>query len=208
MDEDQLEDAVVESPPSPNDSIPLDVADHLAEELRDTEEAIALVTSGAFDEQARLNAQFEAVGVTENALPGPIQKPDALETNPLSMALADPCISPGPSMTELVRLQAEALLHPERKKRSSRDPSTQAFLLRDYHAVNRSRFLFSCADDPDGCAMNYGSAWHYAIPEVRSHGASSSSSSDGAVHGQIARNARGGSGSTDRTSHSGKAAAD
>ena len=38
-------------------------------------------------------------------------------------------------------------------------------LSRDYHSMNANRFLFSCADEYDGCAQNKGGKWAYLLPE-------------------------------------------
>lgn len=70
-------------------------------------------------------------------------------------------------------------------RKALNQPDPLEFLARDYYSHRANRFLFSCSTDPDGCAMNQGSAWHYAIPPCGTGGASSSgSSSNGSVFGQ------------------------
>ena len=53
----------------------------------------------------------------------------------------------------------------EKAKLTAPQPSAREFLSRDYHSMNASRFLFSCADEYDGCAQNKGGKWAYLLPE-------------------------------------------
>lgn len=149
--------------------IPEEVSERIARELTEQEEAVALIVSGRFDEQAALNAQFE----------------DALHLVPPT----PPLLRPPPRMKQPVNEDSLAqALAPEVRKGTNRvlnQPSAEEFLSRDFHSLRANRFLFSSADDPDGCAMNKGTAWQYAIPETGS--GASSSSDHGPILGQIGR---------------------
>ena len=46
-------------------------------------------------------------------------------------------------------------------------PDAKEFLARPYHAFNANRFLFSCADEPDGYHQNRASGWKYTLPETK-----------------------------------------
>ena len=101
-----------------------------------------------------------------------------LEMNALAEMLADPNISPGPETTEMIRRLAagnDAGNKPNGHTGHTGDTgdtveerkmNARAFLSRDYHAHRANRFLFSCADEPDGYANNKASGWLYTLPET------------------------------------------
>jgi hypothetical protein len=51
-----------------------------------------------------------------------------------------------------------------RSKRQPVNPGVKEFLGRPYHEFRANRFLFSCADEPDGYAQNRQSGWNYKLP--------------------------------------------
>lgn len=155
--------------------------------LVEGEEDVAIVKDLITSERHRDDVIREAARVTaQRAVQAAVRANstratgwDSFDMGTLTTALADPNVAPGPHTTKIIRQYAN------RKQSVSNQPTSAEFLSRDYHSFRASRFLFSCSTDPDGCAMNRGSAWHYAIPEVGTEGAGSSS--DGAVLGQIGR---------------------
>lgn len=75
----------------------------------------------------------------------------------IAEAVADPNITPGYFTAVLIQ-QAEA-------RRAAGATRSRAFLARPYHESGVNRFLFSCADEPESCAQNKGTAWKYSLPE-------------------------------------------
>lgn len=128
---------------------------NVGRELVESEEAVEIVE--AFERAVSVSK------TTADAAPPPRRFQDAL-----AEALASPDVVPGPHTTALIRQQAE------RARVLANQPDAKEFLGRPYHAFNRSRFLFSCADEPDGCAQNRATAWQYTLPE----GPGGSSSTD------------------------------
>lgn len=116
------------------------------------------------EEAVEIVEQFKkAVQVSETPL-----RPAPLNRNTLAEALADPNISPGPHTTELIRRQAEQALDrtPGSKRRVLAQPDAKEFLGRPYHEFKANRFLFSCADEPEGYAQNRATGWQYTLPEA------------------------------------------
>jgi len=117
------------------------------------------------EEAVEIVEQFKnAVHVSDKPL-----RPAPLDRNVLAEALADPNISPGPNTTELIRQQAEQALNrvPRGKRRVLAQPDAKEFLGRPYHEFRANRFLFSCADEPEGYAQNRSTGWQYTLPEAR-----------------------------------------
>ena len=140
------------------------------------------------DSMIRAAAAQTARGAVQAALrphvPNAPAAPQPLDLNALSEALADPNTSPGPRTTELIRRERA-----EGKRRALNQPDVDVFLSGDYHSMGCNRFLFSCSTDADGCALNRGNAWSYAIPAPDGAGSSSASSHGTAPSnlGQIVR---------------------
>jgi hypothetical protein len=143
----------------------------LGREIIETEEAVELVE------------QFqEAVNVSD---PPVVQHP-VQEEGVLQEALSDPNVSPGPvlnrrlslnrgmgvSMEELAAWSLERAR--ARSAERATQPSARDFLSRPYYEYGKSRFLFSCSDEPESYAMNRTEGWNYTLPE----GPGGSSSSD------------------------------
>ena len=157
--------------------------------LVEGEEDVELVTDvirteSQIDSMIRAVAAQTARAAVATALRPPTTSatPQTFELNALSGALAD--ASSGLRTTELIRRERA-----EGKRRSLNQPDVDVFLSWDFHSMGASRFLFSSSTDADGCALNRGSAWSYAIPNL-GEASSSSASSDGAALvnlGQIIR---------------------
>lgn len=113
--------------------------------LIEGEEDVALVKD-AIDNEAAASSTSRRVSF---ALPsprsvGPYQRLDMTS------------ISDTLPVTELFRSQRQPI--------QPLNPGVKEFLGRPYHAFNANRFLFSCADEPDGYAQNRQSGWNYKLP--------------------------------------------
>ena len=150
----------------------LRVAGKLGREMIETEEAVELAACAErqleIKELSEKAAGKQPVRPPVPVVPAPIQT----EHNALTEALSDPNISPGPAMTARILSLARDAKRTvttgepsERIKLTGQQPSAKDFLARDYHSVRANRFLFSCADEYDGCAQNRGGAWLYSLPE-------------------------------------------
>ena len=95
----------------------------------------------------------------------PIPRPTPLDGNALTEMLADPNRSPGPDTTDSIkRLAAKPADHKKPVGTHTTHTIREDFLKRDFHSVRANRFLFSCADEYDGCAANRMLAWKYKLP--------------------------------------------
>lgn len=137
-------------------------------ELVECEEDVQLVED--FKNEEAANAELcahLAHEITENAFreaTAAAKKPSYVSITALSQCLADVSVSPGPEISELINKEGERILkRPLQKKRVGKQPDPIEFLGRPYHDFNRNRFLFSCADEPDGYAQNRDAGWNYKI---------------------------------------------
>ena len=60
--------------------------------------------------------------------------------------------------------QLPELFRSQRQPIQPVNPGVKEFLGRPYHEFRANRFLFSCADEPDGYAQNRQSGWNYKLP--------------------------------------------
>ena len=97
------------------------------------------------------------------------RRPSTLHLNALREALADPDVLAGPNTAELLRREAD------RTRTLASQPDAKEFLARPYHEFKANRFLFSCADEPEGYAQNRATGWHYTLPTHTDSPAGSSS---------------------------------
>ena len=116
----------------------------LGREIVEAEEAVDLVE------------QFDrAVNVSDP----PVELPPSqapVERQPLNRGL-------GVSMEELAAWSLERARG--RSAERAAQPNAKEFLARPYYAYGRNRFLFSCADEPDGYTLNRADGWNYTLPE-------------------------------------------
>ena len=63
-------------------------------------------------------------------------------------------------------LPVSKLFKAQRQRIRHADPEVKEFLQRPYHSFNANRYLFSCADEPDGFAQNRASGWQYTLPQT------------------------------------------
>lgn len=85
---------------------------------------------------------------------------ESLDMDVLAKALADPNVMPGKHTAAIVQV---AMSEKAKGKRPMTQSSASEFLSRPYYEHGRNRFLFSCADEPDGCARNPSTAWQYTL---------------------------------------------
>jgi hypothetical protein len=111
--------------------------------LVEGEEDVQLVKD-AIDNEAAAISTSRRVSFSPVAVTRPYQRLDMTS------------ISDTLPVTELFRSQRQPI--------QPVNPGVKEFLRRPYHEFRANRFLFSCADEPDGYAQNRQSGWNYKLP--------------------------------------------